>query len=388
MSALVVLASIALADPIPAKIVLGGPRKVEATIDRQGDGWSVKVRMLPVRAFDAATNDRLTRDKARLYALQALTRHLIGKDGGELAVSGAVVARTGADGGFYTLELTVPCDRVVVVDKEQPPPKSDERVAFSSALFTRKSDLERTCLLVSDFLLADLERLAHAKGESFDKGIADLEERTNAAFEVIAKEIDGEKLLLEIEAKELRETAAMQKARVFDALRGAVARHDGAAKPAEPPPAVTKAFRDIEVDPPFDGVLFANVLLMETSGAKVVRLPDGGRMILAVGSTVLKDGSPNERLRAELICRTKALASLVAEKEGVQVVRVERLKETTVVTVDSGTEAATSVSDFLQVTTAKIEGIAKDMPVVGRWKSKDGTVVYLAIGVVLGAAEK
>ncbi len=385
MSAFVVLASLALAEPPPAKVVLGGPRKVEATVDRQGDGWSVKVRMVAVKSFDAVTNSRLNREKARSYALQALTRFLVGKDTGELAVSGVEVVKTGTDGQFDTLELTVPCDRVTIVEKEQHPPKTTERIAFTSTLFTRKSDLERTITFVSDFLLADLERLAHAKGESFDNGIADLEERVDAAFAVITKEIDGEKLLLKLEANELREVAAKQKARVFDALRGAVARHDKPSKPAEPPPAVTKAFRDIVVDPPFDSVLFANVLLMETTGAKVVRLPDGGRMILAVGSTVLKVDTPKERLRAEVVCRTKALASLVAEKEGVQVVRVETLKETTVVTIDSGKETAKSVSDFLQTTTAKVEGIAKDMPVVGRWKSKDGTVAYLAVGVVLGA---
>ncbi len=30
-----------------------------------------------------------------------------------------------------------------------------------------------------------------------------------------------------------------------------------------------------------------------------------------------------------------------------------------------------------------MEGITKDMPVVGRWKSKDGKVFYLAIGTIL-----
>jgi len=29
--------------------------------------------------------------------------------------------------------------------------------------------------------------------------------------------------------------------------------------------------------------------------------------------------------------------------------------------------------------------IARDMPVVGRWKSKDGAIFYLAIGVLLDA---
>jgi hypothetical protein len=36
------------------------------------------------------------------------------------------------------------------------------------------------------------------------------------------------------------------------------------------------------------------------------------------------------------------------------------------------------------VTKTKVEGIAKDMPVIGRWRSKDGEVFYLAIGSIVG----
>jgi len=48
-----------------------------------------------------------------------------------------------------------------------------------------------------------------------------------------------------------------------------------------------------------------------------------------------------------------------------------------------GKETGKSVSEFLEITKRKVQGIAKDMPVVGRWKSKEGDVFYLAIGTVL-----
>jgi hypothetical protein len=141
-------------------------------------------------------------------------------------------------------------------------------------------------------------------------------------------------------------------------------------------------FSKVDIDKPFEAYLLSNPLLMEVTGAKVIRLDDGNRVMIAVASTVLKDNSAKERLRAERVCRVKALASVVAEKKGVQVAHVEHLKERTVTVIDNGKETAKSVSELLQVTQTKVEGIARDMPVVGMWRSKDGTVFYLAIGGV------
>lgn len=79
----------------------------------------------------------------------------------------------------------------------------------------------------------------------------------------------------------------------------------------------------------------------------------------------------------------KALASVVAEHDGIQVSRYERLKEKVTVTIEDGEEHATTVSELLQITRTNVEGIARDMPVVGRWKSRDGGIFYLAIGIIL-----
>ena len=84
------------------------------------------------------------------------------------------------------------------------------------------------------------------------------------------------------------------------------------------------------------------------------------------------------------MCRVKALASVVAAKSGVQVFRLETLKESTILVQEGEKETGRSISELLSITKAKVEGIAKDMPVVGRWRSKDGEVFYLAIGMVCG----
>jgi nanoRNase/pAp phosphatase (c-di-AMP/oligoRNAs hydrolase) len=123
---------------------------------------------------------------------------------------------------------------------------------------------------------------------------------------------------------------------------------------------------------------------MEVAGAKVIRLAGGRNVILSVASTVMKDGSAGDRLRAERVCRTKAIANVVAEQRGVQVAHMEELTERTRIVIDNQRESGSSVSELLQVTKTKVEGIAKDMPVIGRWRSKDGEVFYLAIGSIVG----
>src|SRR5204862_573314 len=132
------------------------------------------------------------------------------------------------------------------------------------------------------------------------------------------------------------------------------------------------SFSDVKIDKPFDKYLQANAILMEVPGAKILRLENGNHVVLAVASTVLKDDSADERLRAEKVCRIKALASVVAEKQGVQLAQVEQVKEKTVVVIENGKEIGQSMTEVLQVTTAGVPGIAQDLPVVGRWQSADG----------------
>jgi hypothetical protein len=159
------------------------------------------------------------------------------------------------------------------------------------------------------------------------------------------------------------------------------------AMPAESQPAPEKGppsaeFSDVLLDKGFAGYLQANPALMTTTGAKLIRRDDGRTVVLAVGSTTLKDSSAAERLRAEKVCRLHAEASLAAEKQGVQVARLERLEEKTRVVLEDDKEKGCSVSGLLQITTTKVEGLVRGMPVVGRWKSKAGDVFYLAIGAV------
>lgn len=146
--------------------------------------------------------------------------------------------------------------------------------------------------------------------------------------------------------------------------------------------AVDRKFKSLEIRPKFKKYLTSNPLLMEVTGAKVIKLPNGRTAIVSVASTAIKKGSTTDLLRAEKVCKIKALANVVAEQKGIQVVQIVEAKDEIRAVIDDSGEKVTSVETFLNLTKTKVEGIAKDMPVVGRWYSADGDVFYLAIGTI------
>ena len=143
------------------------------------------------------------------------------------------------------------------------------------------------------------------------------------------------------------------------------------------------------LDPEFAPYLLAEPLLMETEGAKVLRLEDGRVLVLGVASSALKDGSAADRKRAETIAKQRALAHIVSEKTGMQVARAETILKKTSVTIDAEAgEKAESVAEYLETTQAKVRGATRDFPIVGRWTSDDGTLFTVAVGGFLEAAEE
>jgi len=150
---------------------------------------------------------------------------------------------------------------------------------------------------------------------------------------------------------------------------------------------------NLRLDPEFAGYLTADPLLMEVEGAKVIRLDTGldatsdeprKLLVLGVASSAIQDGSAADRKRAETIARNRAYAHIVAEKTGVTVARSETIGKKTTVTIDEdGRETGTSVAEYLETTQAGVKGMTKGFPIVGRWTSPDGTLLYVAVGGIL-----
>ena len=172
------------------------------------------------------------------------------------------------------------------------------------------------------------------KPDDFYDSIGSVEERAEAAFKAIDRQVEEDKLLLSVEQEELRPALKKAHAEVLESLKSAVARFDQRQEKAKKEgeeemnclllvslllgadPSAADRFSDVRIEKPFDRYLLANPLLMESTGAKVVKLPKKRSLVLAVASTVLKDNSAAERLRAEKVCRVKAFAYLGAGKEG------------------------------------------------------------------------
>jgi hypothetical protein len=145
-------------------------------------------------------------------------------------------------------------------------------------------------------------------------------------------------------------------------------------------------FKDIEISKPFDSYLLANPLLMDVAGAKIVKLPSGKTLVIGVASTPIRDDSAADRKRRTTVCKNRALAHILGEKENVLVAHIEKVEKKDVVVVDKDGQASRKrVSEYFEMTQSKLEGLARDFPVVGQWKSADGKLYYLAIGAVLNA---
>ncbi len=139
-------------------------------------------------------------------------------------------------------------------------------------------------------------------------------------------------------------------------------------------------FKDIKIEKEFEPFLLKNPLLMDFTGCKIIQLKNGDAILLSVAVTTLKDNSASERIRAEKVCRVKALAAIVAEKNGVHVYRAESLIDKTEIKLENGVESAKSITEVLEITKTKVQGITKDVPLIGTWLSKDGDQFYLALG--------
>ena len=144
-------------------------------------------------------------------------------------------------------------------------------------------------------------------------------------------------------------------------------------------------FVDVVMEKPYDAYLLSNPLLMEVAGAKVLRLSDGRRVVLAVASVALKDDKPRTRLEAERVCVARATASVAAEQQGVQVAHIESVEDRSVVVIENGKEKGKNLFQVLQVTKSQVQGLVRGLTVVGRWKSRNGAVFYLALGMTCDA---
>lgn len=354
-----------------------GPRNPQAVIDETATQYTLQVQMLPVSAFDPPTNDKLTLAKSRSVAVMALTRHLKLPPMSELSISGLQITDKHMDGPLMVVQVALPKSGVKISPRTesapaQPMASGNARAVQSgpvgSSLLTRAGDYRDSARQLRDIFLEQID--SSATPELTDEIIADLEQAILQKFEILAKEMDEDMLLLTVERNELRpEMKAMQDG-LIEKLRQAVN---------------MRAVSSMVAEEPYASCLKADPILLQYGGSRVIVLPESNKcVIVSVASTVVKDNTAADRVRMHKVCRSKALVELLSQEKGLEVKYALRAEDKTVVVFEDGREEAASLESILETTSAQVEGFVQALPVVATWYSATGDMFFLAIGTVVG----
>ena len=140
------------------------------------------------------------------------------------------------------------------------------------------------------------------------------------------------------------------------------------------------SFKDYQGDKEIQKVLLALPLIAEVSGGRVLKMLDGSRWLVGVGSTVRRDASASETLRQQKVARLKAQAALVEFLNGSNVTATSVSKDSTSTKIENGRESAIVTETLDESIVTKAKGMIASMDVLGTWVSKDGSAYFMAIG--------
>jgi hypothetical protein len=250
----ILLATFRSASALSEDVVqLGGVRNVTAVVSESDGGYRVAVEMLSVKAFDPTTNKALNLSKGRAYAVQALAKHL---KTGSLTIRGLEVRESGTKGKSFRLVAVVPHDGVSAeagssdarerhrtAGTAAHPPMEPNKAAQTEAkprtheirltadatianFLDRKADYGETIAQLREAFCEEGNSLEKQslKPDDFDDSIGSVEERAEAAFKAMARQVGKDDLLLPSEQKDLYPALKKAHTEVLDSLKSAVAR--------------------------------------------------------------------------------------------------------------------------------------------------------------------
>lgn len=354
-----------------------GPRNPQAVVDETATQYTLQVQMLSVSAFDPPTNDKLTLAKSRGVAFMALARHLKIPPTSELSVTGLQITDKHMDGSLMVVQVALPKSGVKISPRTESAPAQPTATGYAlaiqpgpvgSSLLTRVGDYRDSARQLRDIFLEQID--SSATPELTDEIIADLEQSISEKFEMLGKDMDADMLLLAVERDELRPEMKA----IYDGL---IERLSHTAN--------LRAVSSFVAAEPFAACLKADPILLQVGGSRIIVLPRTNQaVIVSVASTAVKDNAAADRVRMQKVCRSKALAELLAQEKGLQVKYALRAEDKTVVVYEDGKEETASLEGTLETTSAQVEGFVQAMPVVATWYSAAGDMFFLAIGTVAG----
>lgn len=378
---LLVMGGLALAADPPVEVRLGGPRDIRGSV-AVGEDYSVTVTFLPVKVFDAATNEEVNRDLGREFVLRVLAQHLSKENDVRFETAREDIIEVKQDGDRYRVSIRWPKAgvRIVTMKEERTGGRVVSPTAFTNKFFTAKQDYLDTIAALAARNTAAIQNAREKARTASDadrrrilaRAITEAEDRGLAAFDKLAESVKTNASLLDLtERPEVMGAITAARKQLLGDLRQAI----------ETPLAPIKLpFKDIQIEPPFDGYLTANPLAMELAGGIQVDTGNGRKILIGVAKTVLEDGSASDLLRVERVCTVKARAAAIGERDGTTVSYLKKVEDKIVLVKDDKGESAKSASERLTVFREEVKGKVKNLGVVGRWRSEDGRTFYLAVG--------
>ena len=203
-----------------------------ADISETETDFKIQVSLIPVRCFDLGMNKRLSHEKARVFATEALIRHLGADKRGTATIRYAEIIESGLDETRYVLVMKIPRHGVSWTESQNAKaPKSSEGKNRRS-LLSAKDDFSETLDTIAE-TLADEIPTASENLEEFYKSVADIEELGVMRMRLFAKEVSQDRYLLATERADLLRAVDTEKEAFLRRLRKRVGEVGKLSKEAE-----------------------------------------------------------------------------------------------------------------------------------------------------------
>lgn len=212
----------------PKTIELGGPRKANVTINDVEGAYEIEVSLIPVRCFDSAMNRRLSQEKARSYAVEALVRHLGGGKRQVVTLANVETIEAKNVGSRFVLVIHVPRKSVKLSEsKDKKLTAESEEGHVRRPLFKAKDDYLETLDIVTKKLIEEMPVFT-GKLAGFYETVSNAEEIGVTQLTSLGNEIRADRWILSTEREELLRSVALEEERFIAFLRDAVgnAEHD------------------------------------------------------------------------------------------------------------------------------------------------------------------
>ena len=153
---------------------------------------------------------------------------------------------------------------------------------------------------------------------------------------------------------------------------------------------------------PYLSLLRNSPRLCKNGGVRGFILEDSRKILISVNSTTIQSPMTVAR-KVELkevrkisltearetalewargVARFKAIRSLLAQRNGIQIVSVESLLEKEHLLISTRKEQSIMLSQFLSIQKERVHTTIKRMPVVAEWQDPSGRILYVGIGKV------